>query len=51
VRAVARAGVRRADADPAARYRELAVETPADPAALAGLGETGASGDVSLLAR
>jgi hypothetical protein len=48
VRAVAQAAVRRRGADPAARYRELATETPPNPAALAGLGETGALSDAGL---
>jgi HEAT repeat protein len=50
VREIAQAAVRRAGADPAERYRNLVGATnPSDPAAVAGLGETGTNTDAALI--
>lgn len=50
VREIAQAAVRRAGADPAPRYRDLVIATnPPDPAAVAGLGETGTQTDAALI--
>jgi hypothetical protein len=49
VRVVAQAAIRRAGSDPAERYRQLVAMAPPDPSAVAGLGETGGSQDVSLV--
>lgn len=50
VREVAQAAARRAGHDPALLYRELvAAASPPDPCAVAGLGETGDTGDVELV--
>lgn len=50
VREIAQAAVRRAGADPAQRYRDLVSATnPPDPAAVAGLGETGTKTDAALI--
>lgn len=49
VRATAQAALRRAGIDPAARYRTLIAQTPPTPGAIAGLAETGATGDVPLI--
>ena len=52
VREVAQAAFRRAGSDPAGRYRALVrALTPADPGAVAGLGETGTTPDVELVRR
>lgn len=50
VREVAQAVLRRIGVDPAERYRTLVLAAvPADPGAVAGLGETGAASDVQLV--
>jgi hypothetical protein len=50
VREVAQAAVRRVGADPAHLYRDLVcVQSPPDPGAVAGLGETGAPADAELI--
>lgn len=50
VREVAQAALRRAGSDPAERYRALVRSPrPADPGAVAGLGETGTTSDVELV--
>ena len=50
VREVAQAALRRAGVDPPERYRALVRATvPADPGAVAGLGETGATPDTELV--
>ncbi|MEV4414802.1 hypothetical protein [Catellatospora sp. NPDC049609] len=51
VRLVAQVAVGRAGGDPAAYYRELLAGACPAPGAIAGLGETGTSGDVDLIAR
>lgn len=45
VRAVAQAAVIRAGSNPAHHYRRLVTQAPATPAVIAGLGETGNTGD------
>lgn len=49
VRAVAQAALRHAGQDPAARYRRLVAAPAPGPGAIAGLGETGAAEDASLI--
>lgn len=51
VRQVAQAALRRAGSDPADHYRQLAVQMPAEPSVIAGLGETGGPDDAKTLAR
>ncbi len=51
VREIAQEAWRRAGSDPAEYYRRLALLSPAEPAVIAGLGETGGSDDVELVAR
>ncbi len=51
VREIAQAAARRTGADPAQRYRDLvSANNPPDPAAVAGLGETGTKTDAALIA-
>jgi hypothetical protein len=49
VREVARAALRRSGVDVTDRYRTMLRAAPAEPGAIAGLGETGGTGDADLL--